>query len=137
MPAGRPRSVSLPPDEMVKLAHEMIKWVEENRPMHLSQWYCIEKGYTDDEWDTMRVCPEFFHYYKKALKMIGMQYLAKDSPIDPSLKHRWQRIYFKDLKDMEDDDLRFKSSLTKDENRAFASLSQIKEAIESNEPLQK
>ena len=105
MPAGRPRTVSLPPDQMVDLGIEMIDWILENEPLHLSQWYCIEKGYTDKEFDTMHVAPEFFPYYEKALKIIGLQYLCKHSDIEPSLKHRWQRVYFKDLKRQEDEDM--------------------------------
>jgi hypothetical protein len=106
MPAGRPRTVSLPPDEMIKLGKEMIEWVKNNNPLHLSQWYCIEKGYTDSEWDTMHVAPEFFPYYEKALKMVGIQYLAKDSNVDSNIKQRWQRVYFKDLKKSEDEKTR-------------------------------
>ncbi len=104
MPAGRPRTVSLPPDEMIKLGEKMIKWVVENDPVHLSEFYCIHMGYTDSEWDTMHVAPEFFPYYEKALKLVGIKYLRKDTDIEPSLKHRWQRVYFKDLKHLEDDD---------------------------------
>lgn len=105
MPAGRPRTVSLPPDEMIALGEEMIAWVAENDPIHLSQWYCILKGYTDKEWETMHVAPEFFPFYERALKLVGYKYLTKDSPIETSLKQRWQRVYFKDLMKQEDADL--------------------------------
>jgi len=105
MPAGRPRTVSLEPHEMIKLGEEMIDWVQENDPIHLSQWYCILKGYTDKEWDTMHVAPEFFPYYEKALKLVGYKYLLKESPIESNLKQRWQRVYFKDLTKQEDADL--------------------------------
>lgn len=105
MPAGRPRTVSLPPDEMIALGKEMIKWVKEKKPIHLSQWYCVEKGYTDKEFETMHVCQEFFPYYEQALKIIGVQYLTKDSPVEPNIKNRWQRVYYKDLKKQEDQDL--------------------------------
>ena len=104
MPAGRPRTVSLPPDEMIKLGEEMIQWIKENDPVHLCEFYCIEKGYTDDEWDTMHVCPEFFPYYVKALKIIGMKYLREDTGIEPRIKDRWLRHYFRDLRKQEDKD---------------------------------
>ena len=103
--SGRPRSVSLPPDQMIELGKEMIEWVVEHDPIHLSQWYCIEKGYTDREWDTMHVAPEFFPYYEQALKLVGYKYLLKESPIESNLKQRWQRVYFKDLAKQEDIDL--------------------------------
>lgn len=104
MPAGRPRSVSLPPDEMIALGEEMIQWVKHNDPVHLCEFYCIEKGYTDDEWDTMHTRTEFFPYYVKALKIIGMKYLREDTGIEPRIKDRWLRHYFKDLRKQEDKD---------------------------------
>lgn len=106
MPAGRPRTISLPIKQMIEMGEEMVEWVQENDPVHLSEWYCIEKGYTDDEWDTIKTRTEFFPYYKKALKIVGLKYLKRDTDIEPSLKHRWQRVYFKDLKDEEDEEKR-------------------------------
>jgi|GEM_PF-1067868 len=115
MPAGRPRTVSLPPDEMIKLAEEMIKFVVEDKNdiLHLSEWYCIEKGYTDAEWDTMHVAPEFFPYYEKALKIIGKKYLSKTSSVRDGISQRWQRVYFKDLKREEDETAVFNAQITK------------------------
>jgi hypothetical protein len=104
MPAGRPRTVSLSPEEMHALGKEMVAWVLENKPIHLSQWWCIEKMYTDKEFDTIHVCPEFFPYYEKCIKIIGLNYLLKNSKIEPNIKNRWQRVYFKDLKKSEDED---------------------------------
>lgn len=111
MPAGRPRTISLSREEMIALGKEMIDFVIRNEPVHLSEFYCINKGFTDKEWDTMHVAPEFFPYYEKALKLVGLKYLKKDSEVEPSLKHRWQRIYFKDLKQLEDDDKVFEANL--------------------------
>lgn len=132
MPAGRPRKVSLPPKEMIALGKEMIEWVKKNKPLHLSQWYCIEKGYTDSEWDTMHVCPEFFPYYEQALKMVGIQYLAKDSNVSDSIKQRWQRVYFKDLRREEDEKTAFEAKTRADATMKEAeamSLTQIKDEI--------
>lgn len=103
MPAGRPRTVSLPPEEMIELGKEMVKWVEENDPLHLSEWYTIEKLYTYNEWDTFNKKPEFVPYYEKALKLIGRKYLDKKSDVRDNISQRWLRIYFKDLKEMEDE----------------------------------
>ena len=103
-PSGAPRVFSLPPEEMIALGEEMIKWILENNPIHLTQWWAIHKNFTDRQWDAMRHIEEFVPYYQKALKIIGLQYLQKNSEIEPSLKHRWQRVYFKDLKRCEDAD---------------------------------
>ncbi len=104
MPGGRPRTVSLPPDEMIALGKEMLSWVKENNPVHLCEFWCIEKGYTDDEWDTMHVCPEFFPYYVRALKIIGIKYLKEGTGVEPRVKDRWLRHYFRDLRKQEDKD---------------------------------
>jgi hypothetical protein len=104
MPAGRPRTVSLAPNDMIKLGEEMIEWVTINDPIHLSKWYCIEKGFTDKQWDAMQQVPEFLPYYEAALKLVGYKYIERDTDIEPSLKQRWLRVYFKDLRRQEDAD---------------------------------
>jgi hypothetical protein len=93
---GRRRTVSFSADEMIALGEEMVEWVIKNKPIHLSMWYTQHKDFTDEQWDTFRKCPEFFHYYTKALKLVGYSYLDKDSQVDVRLKDRWQRVYFKD-----------------------------------------
>lgn len=112
---GAKRTVSLEPPEMIALGEEMIEWVKKNDPLHLSQWYCIHKGFTDKQWDTMQQAPEFFPYYEKALKLVGLKYIQKDSPIEPSLKQRWQRVYYKDLRKEEDETARYNASLKNEE----------------------
>lgn len=104
--AGAPRVWSLPPEEMVKLGEEMVKWVEENNPIHLTQWWSIHKKYPEKHWYAMRQMPEFVPYYQRAMHMIAMQYLLKNSEVEPYLKARWLRIYFKDLREVEDAEAR-------------------------------
>lgn len=111
MPAGRPRTVSLSPEEMIELGKEMVEWVMGNNPIHLSMWYCIEKGYTESEWDTMSKKPEFVQYYEQALKLVGYNYISKNSDVEPSIKQRWQRVYFKDLKAEENETKAYEARL--------------------------
>lgn len=115
MAGGRPRTVSKSPKEMIELGKEMCKWVAEHNPIHLTQWYMMEKDITNEEWDAYRKIPEFLHYYTKALTMIGMNYLNKDSQVDGRIKDRWLRVYFKDLKAEEDETARFLQSLRVEE----------------------
>ncbi len=99
----RPREVSLPPPEMIKLGEEMIKWVLEHPEiLHLSEWYTIEKMFTYNQWKQFITKEEFHPYYEKALKIVGRKYLDKNSDIRDGISNRWQRVYFKDLKDEED-----------------------------------
>lgn len=103
MVAGRPRTVSLPPNEMELLGKEMVEWVKLNQPFHLSAWYCRVKMIIFKDWETMRKKPEFVIYYEQAMQIIGEQYLDKDSKVREGASQRWQRVYFKDLAKEEDD----------------------------------
>ena len=105
MGAGRPREVSLPPNEMILLGEQMLKWVKEhNEILHLSEWYSIEKGFLYNEWKTFIQRPEFIPYYERALAIVGKKYLDKDSKVREGVSQRWQRAYFKDLREREDQD---------------------------------
>jgi hypothetical protein len=104
MTAGRPRTSTPPPEEMILLGEEMVAWVKKNKPLHLSHWWSIEKFIIQKVWDTMSVAPEFLPYYELALKIVGQQYLDKRSNVRDSISHRWQRVYFKDLRNSEDAD---------------------------------
>ena len=109
MAGGRPRKVSFSPDEMIELGKEMIEWVRHNDPLHLSQWYTIHKGFIYKEWKTFIQRPEFVPYYEVALKMVGMKYLDGESKkIKQGISERWQRVYFRDLCEKEDDDFQAK-----------------------------
>ncbi len=103
-PGGRPRTSTPPPEEMIKLGEEMIEWVKLNDPLHLSQWWSIEKFITRKVWDNMKVAPECSPYYEHALRLIGIKYLDKNSNIRDGISHRWQRVYFADLRQAEDED---------------------------------
>lgn len=136
MPAGRPRTVSLPPDQMIELGEEMIAWVKENDPLHLSEFYCIHKGYTDKEWDTMHVAEEFFPYYEQALKIIGRKYLDKNSNIRDGISHRWLGIYFKDLRRKEMEDVTHKAEAPEIAKKKYGTQETYsEEALEHNKAL--
>lgn len=101
---GRPRTVCPEDDDLIILGEEMIEWVSTNNCVHLSEWWCIEKMILEKVWEQMTDKVVFQPYYKKALKMIGCKYLREDTGIEPRIKDRWLRIYFKDLRKQEDDD---------------------------------
>lgn len=102
---GAPRTTSLQPEEMIALGEEMCAWVAIHKPLHLCVWYSFEKNITDSQWNTYIDRPEFTPYYEKALKLVGMQYLDKTSNVRDGISQRWQRVYFKDLRKQEDEDL--------------------------------
>lgn len=102
----RPREVSYPPEKMIELGKEMVNYVKKNKEtiLHLSEWYTIEKGYTYNEWKTFIQREEFIPYYEQALKIVGLKYVDKSSNVRDSISQRWQRIYFGDLREGEDED---------------------------------
>ena len=100
----RPRTTCPPDEELDALGQEMLEWIENNDCVHVSDWYCIEKMIDDNTWDQMIEKDVFRPYYKKAIKLVGRKYLKEDTGIEPRIKDRWIRLYYKDLKKQEDTD---------------------------------
>lgn len=115
MVAGCPRTVSPPVAEVKVLGKEMVEWVLLNKPIHLSQWYSGYKHILYKDWKALIQLKEFLPYYEEALSIIGLNYLAKNSEVEPNLKQRWLRVYFKDLRDEEDATARYNSELRREE----------------------
>lgn len=105
MALGRPRTVSFSDEEFEILGEEMVKWVTENYDyaLHLSDWYTVVKGFTYNQWKTFLQKEAFLPHYEKALKIVGRKYLDKNTNIRDGISQRWQRVYFKDLREEEDD----------------------------------
>lgn len=125
MPAGRPRTVTPPPEEMVELGQQMVDFVSDkkNNVLHLSEWWSTEMFFVEKVWDAMCRVPEFLPYYERALRVIGKKYIDKDSKVRDGISQRWQRVYFKDLKREEDADadadVARKASSLKSESKAI------------------
>ncbi len=118
MAGGRPRTCSFPPEEMEDLGEEMLDWININQPIHLSQWYTIHKRFTYNEWKTFIQRPEFVPYYEIALKLVGIKYL--DGSVDKSIAQRFLRVYFKDLKEEENETSEFEYKLKVQEQSAVS-----------------
>jgi len=106
MVSGRLRTVSYSDDKMAELGDEMIAYVKKHKKtiLHLSEWYTIEKGFTYNEWKTFIQREIFIPYYEQALKIVGLKYVDKNTNVRDGISQRWQRVYFKDLKEQEDED---------------------------------
>jgi hypothetical protein len=110
---GRDRSVTPPPMELILLGEEMITYLEDHpETLHISEFYSIEKMIVYSDWKSIIQKSEFIPYYQKALHLIGKKYLDKTSNVRDSISHRWQRVYFKDLKEEEDEKSIFDASLS-------------------------
>jgi hypothetical protein len=125
---GRPRTVTPPDNELDTLGEEMIKWVEENNPIHLSQWWRLQKHFTKEVWKNICDHPRFSPYYEEALNIVGLQYIEKGSDVEVSIKQRWQRVYFKDLTKQEDEDATFAAELAKKNEQAVSPNEKLNEA---------
>lgn len=125
MAGGRPRTVSFTEEEMIELGEEMVTFVKKNKKtiLHLCEWYTIEKGFTYKEWKTFIQRAEFVPYYEQALKIVGLKYMDKNSNVRDGISNRWQRVYFGDLKENEDEtadaDAVRKASALKSEAKAI------------------
>jgi len=100
---GVPRTVCPEDDELKELGEEMLAWVNENNPLHIREWWLIHKDITEKSWDVMCQKDIFLHYYNKALSVVAKNYIDKDSQVPDSIKNRFLRMYFKDLRDEEDE----------------------------------
>lgn len=116
MPGGAPRTITPPPEEVIKLGQQMIAFVSDkkNNVLHLSEWWSIEMFFVENVWEALSKVPEFVPYYEQALRIIGKKYLDKDSKVRDGISQRWQRVYFKDVRQQEDLDLRAKFELEKE-----------------------
>lgn len=111
---GCPRTVSPSPEEMIELGKEMVAWVKENKPIHIKQWYCIEKMILYNTWKTYIQRPEFIPYYEIAMGLVSLNYI--NGTINASIAQRFIRVYFKDVKNEEDDTALFLQQLKADES---------------------
>lgn len=115
MAIGRPRTTSFPPDEMIKLGEEMVEWVKKNNPIHLSQWYTLEKGFIYNEWKKFIEKEEFRPYYEIAIRYTGIKYL--NGTIDKGIANRFLGVYFSDLRDYEHEEVEHKATCAAKENQ--------------------
>lgn len=93
---GRPRTVSPPPDECIRLGQEMVQWVKQNHPTHLSEWFSIQKMIPWKMWNTMCETSEFLPYYEISLSMVAEN--CRNGTLNPSIAQRFLSLYHRDLK---------------------------------------
>lgn len=103
MVAGRPRTTTPPPEELIKLGEELVKWAEEDTKdwrMRFCDWYSTIHGLIDKEWELMVAKEEFQGYYKRAQVALAKKWL--NGSVVPSLAHRFIRIYCPEVREEED-----------------------------------
>lgn len=115
---GRPRTVSPPPEELEKLGQDMIEYVSDkkNKVLHLSEWWSTKMFFVEKVWETIIRRDEFIPYYEQAMRIIGKQYIDKTSNVRDGISHRWQHVYFKDLKKEEIEHAKLLASISQANN---------------------
>lgn len=103
---GHPRTVSPNDEGLIKLGEEMVEFCKKNEPLHLSDFYTLEKGIIYKTWKTYIQRSVFIPYYEQALKIVAKHYI--NGTIAPPIAQRFIRIYYRDVKDEEDDIIQIK-----------------------------
>lgn len=140
---GRPRTSSPTPEECIELGKDFVEWATEETEEFrclVSQWYAQKHWMTRKQWKNMILTPQFSPYYEIGISALARK--AVDGTMKEGFGHRYIRYYDRDLKEHEDDDLRFKAELasqvtkqgTEEENRK---LDQILDAMTNRQSSRK
>ncbi len=102
---GRPRTQTPSDEECAILGQDLVKWAYEEKGILISEWYCLKHGINRKQWKAMKDHPSFLPYYEQA--MVPMAKKAIDGTIEKSFGHRYLRLYDRDIRDDEDDKVKF------------------------------
>jgi hypothetical protein len=106
MPGGRPRTSVPEKDELIKLGEDLFLWASTEKQGELRcrwcEWYAKRHFFIRAQWKHMIDKPEFRPYYERAQVYLAQKYL--DGTINPSIAHRYLRIYDPELREQEDKD---------------------------------
>lgn len=113
---ARPRTSVPEHDELVELGKDLVEWATEKTKelrCRYCQWYSGKHGFLAKQWDHMLEKPEFRGYYEQAQLALAQRFL--DGSVNPSIAHRFLRIYCPDVKLDENELEAYKASLRKEE----------------------
>ena len=111
---GRPRTNCPEHDELVELAKDLVEWASQPDSMRFCEWY-TSKGFIESQWDSFRQKVEFYPYYENARALLGRKYM--DGTVNPSIAHRFLRIYTPEVKRDEEDKARFEAEIAAKANQ--------------------
>lgn len=111
-PGGRPRTVCPEHDELVELGKDLLQWAtEETNELRcrFCQWYSLKHMILGRVWDLMIEKAEFHGYYESARAALAQRYM--NGAVNPSIAHRFVRIYMPEVKRDEEEKARFEAEL--------------------------
>lgn len=122
MVAGRPRTSVPEKEELIKLGEDLLQWASEKQQDELRcrwcEWYAIKHFFIRSQWKRMLDTPEFRPYYEAAQAHMSQRWI--DGTINHSIAHRYIRLYDPELKEEEDADAKYTSSLKVKEAQALS-----------------
>jgi len=131
---GAPRTVCPEKDDLIELGKEMVEWVIDNKPFHLSAWWRGHLGLPYSTYKSMTQRKEFIPYHDKAMGLISQNYLNGNVP--PAIASRFVRLYFADLCNKEDEDVTADHERKKELIRLSAELKADAQQVVSQEVAQ-
>lgn len=101
MAAGRPPKV-YSDEDVIALGEDLISWIrkkynEKDMPVHLTEWYSLEKDILYPDWDNIRKRKEFLKYYESALDLMVLC-TQKNQNLETAYGSRFLGVYSKDLR---------------------------------------
>ena len=116
---ARPRTVTPPDKELIKLGEELVEWAKvedkEVARTRFSQWYSIDKHIIRKKWKLMVEHPVFSPYYEIACSYLAKRCMDKNV-MSEGFGHRLFRLYEKDTKEQEDSTKKYEADLRKEES---------------------
>lgn len=104
---GRPRTAVPEAKELIELGKDLVAWASEKQekgdPLRarFCDWY-TDRGFIRTQWELFRYKSEFIWYYERARTILASRYI--DGTVNPSIAHRYLRIYDPEVRDEEDKD---------------------------------
>lgn len=111
-PMGRVRTSSPDDEELEKLGQELVQWATEPTSelrYHINQFWLLEKKLSRESLKRARTNPVYRPYHDQAKAALANRYV--DGSINPSIAQRFLRLYFDDLREEEDYQVRLKAEL--------------------------
>lgn len=123
-------------EEAIELGKELVEWIKKRiasgkPPMHLTEWYMIEKDILYPCWDNLRKRQRFLQYYDSALELMTLATLQNEK-LSTAYGSRFLGIYSKDIRDHEKE---IRAEKTASLDKALG-LVDLKKYLESDKPLQ-
>lgn len=114
MTSGRLRTICPEDDELIELGKDLVRWATEETDefrCRFCQWYS-PRGILDKVWKLMVIKEVFCPYYEEARQALSRRFL--DGTVNPSIAHRFMRIYCPEVKEEENEKTLFDARAAKE-----------------------